>query len=1001
MKVLKFLFFGLLLLSIKPVQAQQEVDVVIAAGLDWATTLAISPNKKFVAKTYSTSISLWDVKTGRLLRNVMYSNDLLKQADTIYFNEESTHVIVKMGFSNDYFSVEVATGESTFNQGPPMDYTNYVYKPRLRNILSEHLYTTKMKDISFKSPDGKSKVIYHKIKNTLGATSVMPYIYEVYIESKGTKVGPLDTTLTGNFTFSEDSKYLFNGNGIFDLELGRVVSNLKIVPFTGRSVSFFPGTHIPVTSGVDGVRIWDFPNVHDIAVENFVNFKSSNDGTKLICEKYSFKKEAKEFQLVDLVKGKLIGKKVYSKESTLGYDISPDGNYFSFLEMKSNGSTTGGTTNTIHIYNTEKGDKLHSFENCTKAFFTADPNFVIVDSAGYGYFKYDLINKIKSDFPAEKLELGAYVTDVSQDHQFVFTTQAVHTDGIKQQLKFSVWNTVTGSLFYEKNIEDVYVSGTQISNDHKWLTYTTSNENYVHVINLNTKQEQFVLKGHKSYVEESHFSDDGKRLITSSLDGTRRVWNLEKGTEMVSLISTGAKDFAIVNADQYYYATKGAQKLIHFVKGLEVFPFAQFDLKYNRPDIIIESLEASNMDLIEPFNKAYLKRLKRMGFSEEMLDGGFDLPTASIDNKGQLPISTAAAHLDLEVSLSDQQFELDRIIVRVNEVPIYGKRGLDVSSQKTKNIQRTIPLELSYGKNEISVSVLNKKGVESIAHSVTINYEQNDVKPKLYLYSIGASEYLESNYNLDYAAKDASDIANLFSGNNDYFSSIEVKTLQNEEVTTENIENLKKELEKTTVNDMVCLFYAGHGVLDADLNYFLASHNLNFKDPASNGIPYEVLEDLLDGIPARRKLMMLDACHSGEIDKDELVVAENELTNESTEDITFRAIQSEATQQMGLSNSYELMRELFTDIRKTSGAVIISSAGGLEFAIEGDKWNNGVFTYSFLNGLKNLKADLNKDGKVMVSELSNYIREEVYILTNGRQRPTNRAEVIDSDWRLW
>ena len=990
------------LLCFGGIKAQEEVKVVISAGLDWATTLAISPNRKLVAKTFSTSISIWDVKTGRLLRNLPYSSDLMKQADSIYFNESSDKVIAGLAFSNDYFEIDVRTGKSVFQTGPPMDYSNFSYTPDLRIQISTQLYSSNMKDLVFKSPDGKSKIIYHKIKNTFGATSVMPYVYEVFLENSGTKFGPVDTTFVGNFTFSKDSKYLFDGSGVYDLEAKRIVTKLKIVPFTGRSVTFLPNSHIPVTSGVDGVRIWDFPYVNDIPLENFVNFKTSNDGTMLICEKYSKSTEEKEFQLIDLVKKKKVGKKVVSNESTIGYDISPDGNYFSFLEMTNPKGAGSATENTVHVYNCQNGSKVHSFKYCTKAFFTNEPNIMLVDSAGYGMFKFDISKKKRTDFPSVKLELSTFISNVSQDHQYVFTSDASHSTGEKPGSKLQAWDTQDGSLLFEKIVEDVYVSGMQISKDHNLLAYAASSENNVYIVDLNTKQLKFVLKAHTAYVEETHFSDDGKRFITSSIDGTRRIWNLETGKEMVSLISTGPKDFAIVNPQQYYYSTKGAQHLIHFVKGLEVFPFAQFDLKYNRPDIIIESLEASNEQLIEPFRKAYMKRLKRMGFTEEMLDGEFRLPTASITNDKDLPITTSAPSLDLQVNLNDSKYNLDRVIIRINEVPIYGKKGFDISDQETKTFNETIPVELSHGKNAISVSVLNSKGVESIAHSVTIDYQ--DLKreqPRLFLYAIGASDYSEDNYNLEYAAKDAQDISELFSGNATYFSEVKIKTLKNADVTLQNIDNLKADLEKTKVNDMVCVFYAGHGVLDADFNYFLASYDMNFKNPAVNGIPYEALEDLLDGIPARRKLMMIDACHSGEIDKEELVAVENTESSEITGDITFRAINSEHTQQMGLSNSYELMRELFSDIRKTSGAVIISSAGGLEFAIEGDKWNNGVFTYCFINGLKNKQADLNKDGKIMVSEMNAYIREEVFKLTKGMQRPTNRAEVLESDWQLW
>jgi len=186
--------------------------------------------------------------------------------------------------------------------------------------------------------------------------------------------------------------------------------------------------------------------------------------------------------------------------------------------------------------------------------------------------------------------------------------------------------------------------------------------------------------------------------------------------------------------------------------------------------------------------------------------------------------------------------------------------------------------------------------------------------------------------------------------------------------------------------------------LDSDLNYFLAAYDVNFEKPREGGIPYESLEDLLDGIPARKKLMLIDACHSGEIDKDEVAIVENTVTSG---DITFRAVGSTGIKQVGLNNSFELMKELFSDIRKSSGTMIISSAGGTEYAMEGDQWNNGVFTYCLLNGLKNGDADINRDGKIMMSEINKYVRLKVAELTDGKQQPTNRAEVFDVDFRMW
>ncbi|NJO12859.1 MAG: hypothetical protein HC872_04660 [Gammaproteobacteria bacterium] len=81
--------------------------------------------------------------------------------------------------------------------------------------------------------------------------------------------------------------------------------------------------------------------------------------------------------------------------------------------------------------------------------------------------------------------------------------------------------------------------------------------------------------------------------------------------------------------------------------------------------------------------------------------------------------------------------------------------------------------------------------------------------------------------------------------------------------------------------------------------------------------------------------------------------------------------------------------------------MVISSASGNEYALEGEQWANGVFTYALLDGLKNGSADANRDQIISVSELQAHVLEQVRRLTAGGQNPTVRRENLEYDFRVY
>ncbi len=555
-----------------------------------------------------------------------------------------------------------------------------------------------------------------------------------------------------------------------------------------------------------------------------------------------------------------------------------------------------------------------------------------------------------------------------------------------------LWNATNGHFLYNlKGVIDMKFAAFSPDNK-KVLILTTAGA--ASIWNAETGELQNSLTGHTDAINYIGFSPDSKRILTTSKDFTSKIWDASSGKCIATFFSAGNTGYFAQIPSGYYQSTTNAAKLLHYVTNdLKVISFEQLDVKYNRPDLILEAMGNQDTILVKTYHKAWYKRIKKLGIDTTAFRDGYTVPEADFINREEILSEQKSETLSLHIKGTDSVYKLDRYNVWVNEVPVYGQRGISIRDNNSGSIDTILTVKLSQGENRIETSVTNVNGAESYRKPLIINYTPAVMqKGTIWFIGIGIDQFADASHNLQYSAKDIRDLSVKLKEK--YGSNIIIDTLFNENVTVSNIKKLKQKLQQTTVNDKVIISYSGHGLLSKDFDYYLSTYSVNFNKPEENGLLYDELENLLDSIPARKKLMLIDACHSGEVDKDDLVkintVSDSMKLTKGGIVVNYK----EEENHLGLKNSFELMQDLFVNVGKSTGATIISAAGGTQFALERNDFKNGVFTYAILEAMRNKP-------EMKIGELKKIIGARVVELTNGMQKPTSRNETIAVDWQLW
>jgi len=585
--------------------------------------------------------------------------------------------------------------------------------------------------------------------------------------------------------------------------------------------------------------------------------------------------------------------------------------------------------------------------------------------------------------------------------------EGVSVSAFSPDNKYFVYGLKDGTLIIADPVNFSTIRKTKLNNNYIYKLVFSEDSKYLLTA---AEQGEINLLETTSFNSVKHISAEkndrlqkidfkSQRLFVSN-GAVVGIYDLSKEKKLYSFASFLKNDFIFLLSNNFYYTTPAAATVLAWKNKESVYSFNQFDTKYNRPDIVLKTLGEifHNTDtmLINAYSKAYEKRVRRLGIDTISFREGFNVPVVDIVNRDSIAYLQDHDHIKLHIKGSDSTSTPERFNIWVNDVPEYGQRGIDMRNRNRNDIDTVIAVSLLPGENKIETSIINLNGIESYRVPLDIKYTPaSSVNEKLYFIGIGIDHFNDSKYNLSWSVKDIRDLATAFKDK--YGTNCIVKTLFDKDVNTENVKALKRDLLNTTENDKVIVAYSGHGLLSDSLDYFLSTFNVNFHKPEVDGLPYESLEDLLDGIPARKKLMLIDACHSGEVDKEELsrmVAVQNDLDPTKKGVIVLEDTSSE---KLGMKNSFELMLELFANVGRNTGATIISAAAGTQFALEkGDLKNggNGIFTSCILELMK-------QKNNVKISELKKYVNERVTELTQGMQVPTSRNENMVMDWEVW
>jgi hypothetical protein len=330
------------------------------------------------------------------------------------------------------------------------------------------------------------------------------------------------------------------------------------------------------------------------------------------------------------------------------------------------------------------------------------------------------------------------------------------------------------------------------------------------------------------------------------------------------------------------------------------------------------------------------------------------------------------SHVSL-TGVAEHDLGLSKVEFFVNRRPLKreGQRGLVVKeAELPKRVDFNERIPLDPGPNEIMVRAVDREGAAS-ERSLTVY--RGEMQKNIWAVVIGINSYPKAPQ-LKYAVEDARAFKQYLLEQNK-IPAENVILLLNEEATLAKLRStLGTHLKnKAGKEDMVILFFAGHGATERDvmspdgdgLEKYLLPYDADPKDLYASSLPMREVSHIFQRIRSERLIFLVDSCYSGASGG--------------------RTIASSGHR----ANISDAFLERITSGR---GTVILTASGANEVSAESDEYRHGVFTHFLLQGLKG-DADADKDRLITVDEAFGYVSRHVPQATGQEQHPMKKGQV--------